>query len=443
MQKGIDVAKWNGSIDWQKVKEDGVSFAILKIINKSCDVEPSFETNYTGATKNNIPVGVYNYSYATTVEKAQSDARKVISVLNKRKIQMKVWLDVEDACQKYIGTLLISIIKAYQNIIESAGYKFGVYTGLSFYNTFIKPYGLLNCDLWIARYPSSNQMKLSDAPDETKKPSIGQNVYAWQYSSKGKVNGISTNCDLSILYGEKIEQKTKSGAELAEYALSNIGTPYFFGAKMNVLTENYMAQMHKLYPGTVTTNYMQKARNRSQVGKVNTDCSGLIGAYREKQIGSSQLYSTAKKRMPISQVNDFGVGVVLWKQGHVGVYVGNGYCVEAKGIDYGTIKSKVSDTKWQYGLTFDDMMYRYEKTVCGKEKMHNPYKEPTALLKRGAKGDAVKWLQFELNESGFDLIVDGIFGDKTYNAVISYQKSCKIEVDGIVGKVTRSYLKNE
>lgn len=233
----------------------------------------------------------------------------------------------------------------------------------------------------------------------------------------------------------------KTGKALAEYAIKKKGTPYFYGSKMTKLTESFMSAMHRSYPNVVTSNYMAKARSKHQVGKVNVDCSGLIGAYRGIQIGSAQLYSSAKKRMPISDVNHFAVGTVLWKPGHVGVYIGNGKCVEAKGIDYGTIESRVSDTNWRYGLTFSDMTYSYSKKISGTSKGKNPYKESVRTLKKGSTGDDVRWTQWELKEAGYDIAIDGVFGPATEKAVKSFQKSCKITVDGIVGKSTRKKLR--
>ena len=232
----------------------------------------------------------------------------------------------------------------------------------------------------------------------------------------------------------------KTGKELAAYAISKIGVPYFYGSKMTKLTESFMMSMHRSYPNVVTSNYMAKARRKKQVGKVNVDCSGLIGAFRGKQLGSSQLYSTAKKRMPISEVKNFAVGTVLWKPGHVGVYIGNGKCVEAKGIDYGVIKSDVSATPWRYGLTFSDMKYDYKTKVSGSHKGSNPYSKPSSTIQTGSKGEGVRWLQWELNEAGFNLIIDGVFGDKTTKAVKKFQKSSKLTVDGIVGKNTKKAL---
>ena len=247
------------------------------------------------------------------------------------------------------------------------------------------------------------------------------------------------------------------GEDFVLYAKGKLGTPYFYGAKLCILTKAYMSKMHSLYPKTVTLTYMAKAEKNGQLGKVNTDCSGLIGGFRKKQIGSSQLYQTAKKRLPIADIKNFAPGVVLWKSGHVGIYIGKEkgvpMCIEAKGIDYGVVKTKVSSTNWQYGLTFDDIDYTYKVEVEGTSKLPNPYKEPTELIRKGSKGEGVKWVQFELIEAGYDkeftyhkktysgVTVDGDAGKITDAAIRAYQGSCKVTVDGIVGKVTRDLLK--
>lgn len=232
MIKGIDVAKWQGVIDWDKVKEDGVQFVILKATNKSNTVEDSFERNYKGATEQGIPVGVYNYSYATDVNKAYLDACAMINAIKGKSIKLKVWLDVEDSCQKGIGQKLIDIILMYKKTIESAGYEFGVYTGLSFYNSYIKPYASqIKCDFWIARYPSSKKMTLSENPSTAKKPNIRHNLWGWQYSSTGKIAGIKGNVDMNICYvadSEKIESTT-------EYFPAYTGNTGSFVAALNSL----------------------------------------------------------------------------------------------------------------------------------------------------------------------------------------------------------------
>lgn len=247
----------------------------------------------------------------------------------------------------------------------------------------------------------------------------------------------------------------KTGIGLVDYAKGKVGTPYFYGSKMQVLTEDYMQKMHKQYPSVVTLPYMAKARLKKQVGVVNVDCSGLIGAYRGKQIGSYQLYQQAYARLPISDWKHFANGVVLWRSGHVGVFWRdlNGVCsvIEAKGINYGVVVSAFDPTKWSYGLTFSDMEYVYDvNIICDATwREVNPYTKPTRVLKKGCTGDDVRWLQFELEQAGFKEYlekhggIDGKFGNATLKCVKEFQKSCKLEVDGHVGNLTRTALEQQ
>lgn len=234
----------------------------------------------------------------------------------------------------------------------------------------------------------------------------------------------------------------KKNSDFVKYCREKVGTPYFYGSKMEVLTESFMATMHTMYPSTVTDAYMQKARNKGNVGKVNVDCSGLIGAFRGKQIGSSQLYQTAYARLSTKDYTKWADAVVCWRKGHVGVFSkedGKYFVYEAKGIDYGTVKSVFDASKWTCGLTFDDIDYTYDEAVEVTYKGVNPYEEPTTNLKIGAKGEGVKWLQWELNEAGFDLDIDGDFGAKTDQAVREFREEC--DLNGMCDKKTRKFLK--
>ena len=271
MVKGIDVAKWNGTIDWSKVKASGVHFAILKVINKQCREEDAFQKNYVGATTQGLSVGCYNYSYATTVEKARQDAGKVLQVLNGRKMPCKVWLDVEDKCQQGLGHLLIDIINAYRQVIEYAGYEFGVYTGLYFYNTYLKPYATeLKCDFWIARYPSSTKVMVSYNPPEGKKPSIRHALWGWQYSSSGSVPGINGNVDMDLYYGDvsmPTLRKGSSGADVKElqillikagYSCGKYGTDGKFGESTLEAVKAFQTDRGLAVDGVVGVNTWKK-----------------------------------------------------------------------------------------------------------------------------------------------------------------------------------------
>ena len=200
--RGIDVSSYQGRIDWAKAAADGVKFAILKVIRKDLHADRQFENNWAGCTQAGVPVqGVYNYSYATTVAKAGSDAQKVLEILDGRKPM--VWLDIEDDTQKNLGRRLINIINAYGGIITAAGLKFGVYTGLRFYRSCIRPYAAdITYPFWIAWYPSGTTMTISENPSDSNIPVIDHDLWGWQYSAKGSVSGITGNVDLDELYVE-------------------------------------------------------------------------------------------------------------------------------------------------------------------------------------------------------------------------------------------------
>lgn len=252
-----------------------------------------------------------------------------------------------------------------------------------------------------------------------------------------------------------------TGQELANFVASKVGTPYVYGAKGadGALTQSRYNSLARSYPKIFTQSYKNKIISRGYIGRVCTDCSGLISWFTKKDLGSSQLYSQAYARLPMSKLDDFAIGTVLWKQGHVGVYCGkdaNGkpICIEAKGIDYGTVKGVITNpSRWTCGLTFSWMDY----TIANKipditYKGKNPYATPTVLLKKGSKGTSVKWLQWELQEAGFagkftyagktysGVKIDGDFSSITDAAVKAFQASCKITVDGKVGPATRTKL---
>lgn len=211
--KGIDMSTYQKNVNYQSLKSAGVDFAILKIINKSLAKDSMFETHYTGCMSSGIKVyAVYNYSYAINADDARRDANAVISALDGR--QLPVALDIENQMQTLIGHTIVDVINAYQKIIEDNGLPFILYTGLSFYNTYIKPYAseLSIKNLWIARYYLGNTpIQYVDDPDQHFKPMDG--ILAWQYTSSGQVMGITGNVDLNIIYRDLISSPVQIPSE--------------------------------------------------------------------------------------------------------------------------------------------------------------------------------------------------------------------------------------
>lgn len=204
--KGIDVSRWNGNIDWKTVASYGMGFAILRITEKGNIVDSTFEPNYKGCIENKIPVGVYKYSYATTIAQIKNEANVVIKTLNKRKLDYPVFLDIEDKCQENLSdNLMMKMIEAFRAIIVKAGYKFGIYCGYSWYQNQL-PEGAKKYDCWVARYPNNDTGELQ----ERLRVPASTGVIGWQYSSKATIPGIPTKTDRSVFYKDYSKSSTTS-----------------------------------------------------------------------------------------------------------------------------------------------------------------------------------------------------------------------------------------
>ena len=204
--KGIDVSRWNGKIDWKTVANYGMGFAILRITEKGNIVDSTFEPNYKGCIENKIPVGVYKYSYATTIAQIEDEANIVIKTLNKRRLDYPVFLDIEDKCQENLSdSLMMNMIEAFRSIIIKAGYKFGIYCGYSWYQNQL-PESTKKYDVWTARYPNNDTGELQ----ERLRVPASTGVIGWQYSSKSTIDGISTKVDRSVFYKDYSKSSTTS-----------------------------------------------------------------------------------------------------------------------------------------------------------------------------------------------------------------------------------------
>lgn len=216
--KGIDVSAWQGQIDWKTVAAYGMDFAILRITEAGNVIDKHFERNYTECQKYNIPTGVYKYSYAMTIAEIQSEARKIVSVLNGRKLQYPVWLDLEYNNQRSLGAENIhKMAEAFEKIITAAGYKFGIYCNVDWYMNVICSH-LKKYDFWIARYPANDDGWLQ----ERLRPDFG---VGWQYSSKAKIPGINGTVDRNVFYKDYKEVSTvdKNIEKLILIAKNEIG----------------------------------------------------------------------------------------------------------------------------------------------------------------------------------------------------------------------------
>ena len=240
--KGIDVSAWQGKIDWKTVADYGMGFAILRITEAGNVVDSQFENNLAGCNKYNIPVGVYKYSYAMTIAEIQSEAHKVVSTLNGRKIQFPVFLDLEYNDQRSLGSESIhKMADAFREIVEAAGYKFAIYCNVDWYENVICSH-LKKYDFWIARYPANDDGWLQ----ERLRPDFG---VGWQYSSKAKIPGISGTVDRNVFYKDYSEEtekkeettvdKLQEHTKLGDYYANNGGTKPYLEKKSNAYLDDF------------------------------------------------------------------------------------------------------------------------------------------------------------------------------------------------------------
>lgn len=239
--KGIDVSSFQGKPDWTKVKNSGIKFAILRIHQKS-GIDTSFEHNYKGCKSNGILIGGYKYSYALTPAQAIDEAEDVLSVLGGRGLDFPVFYDLEWSQQRSFGKQAIeNIAVAFLTRIKKAGYKVGIYCNLDWYNNVLSD-ALKQYDCWIARYPAND----NGSVQERLRPNVG---VGWQYSSKGKVSGISGNVDMDVFYtdyrteqkGEVTVTKTKlqKFTDLGDYYANNGGNKPYLEKRTNAYLDDF------------------------------------------------------------------------------------------------------------------------------------------------------------------------------------------------------------
>ena len=195
--QGIDVSSYQKRPDWAAVKAHGVRFAILRIMD-SRGKDTSFEHNYTGCGEAEILRGVYRFSYALTEAQARAEAQGVLTAPGGRKLEMGAWLDLEWNRQRALGKRKVkSLAAAWVRTIREGGYECGIYCNKDWYENVCKG---LDVKYWIARYPASDNGTLKESLRQ-----VGE--AGWQYSSKGRVPGITGNVDLDIWYADMAFKK--------------------------------------------------------------------------------------------------------------------------------------------------------------------------------------------------------------------------------------------
>lgn len=186
---GIDVSKWQGDIDWQKVKNAGVQFAMLRAGYGRFpgQADETFEQNYQNAKAAGIPVGAYHYSYAKTVQQAKEEAAYCLSLLKGKTFEFPICYDVEDNAQKDLSKEEVSdMVTAFCDTLENAGYYVCVYMNYSWLNSKLRDEIFEKYDIWLAHW--------------TENTAFSRAYGLWQYTSSGTVDGIKGRVDRDYAY---------------------------------------------------------------------------------------------------------------------------------------------------------------------------------------------------------------------------------------------------
>jgi GH25 family lysozyme M1 (1,4-beta-N-acetylmuramidase) len=211
--KGIDVSKHQGKICWDKVKASGVEVAIVRCgygSNMVSQDDAFFEDNFNEAKRVGIKVGVYLYSYAMDVTQAKSEAEHVIRLLKGKTLDYPVYYDLEDVetTEKCSSVVIGDMAETFCTVIETAGYNVGIYASKHWFTSILTDSRFNRWDKWVAQYHS--------------KCTYQGRYTAWQYTSTGKVDGISESVDMSEFYVEY--SQATAGVDASSNKISGVSS---------------------------------------------------------------------------------------------------------------------------------------------------------------------------------------------------------------------------
>lgn len=200
VKKGIDVSKWQGVIDWDKVKAQGIDFVMLRAGYGQNNIDEQFVRNADECTRLGIPFGVYWFSYAGTVERARQEAKYCIEAIKPYRIEYPIAFDFEYDSVDYLAgkgitttkKLASDMARAFLEKIEAAGHYPMLYTNADYLARYFDGELAAKYDIWLAQWPKN--------PDPEKPP---RSVGIWQYSNVGRVPGIVNgkgNVDMNAAY---------------------------------------------------------------------------------------------------------------------------------------------------------------------------------------------------------------------------------------------------
>ena len=189
--KGIDVSKWQGTIDWKKVSKEDIDFVMIRSSYGYEDTDPKLKANVKGCEKYDIDYGFYHYTYARNVSEAKKEAKYFLKTIKKYSPDYPIVLDIEEAFYNKMSKKKVTdIVVTFMEELENAGYYAMIYSSPSFINDNLEASRIKDYDIWIACW--GDKEKLNTYYDG--------HYGMWQYTDEGRINGIDEDVDLNYAY---------------------------------------------------------------------------------------------------------------------------------------------------------------------------------------------------------------------------------------------------
>lgn len=255
--RGIDVSEHNGMIDWQKVKNSGIQFAIIRSSWGHFVEDKMFRRNVAECERVGMPYGFYHYSYSFDDTTMQQEAKGFANLIQQFRPTYPCYVDMEDdgflAGQGVVNdsALLTRIAKYFCQTIESVNYYAGIYANLYWFQTKLYSSELDAYDKWLAQWASA--------------PTFNKPFGMWQYTSDGSVPGSSARTDMNIAYKDypaiiaERGMNNSNGKPTPPDPEPNPGTSYKVG---DVVTFN------EIFTSSTSTQALTPAITRGTITKV-------------------------------------------------------------------------------------------------------------------------------------------------------------------------------
>ena len=462
----VDVSKYQGKIDWDALAPH-LAYAVIKASGLHANgSDPYYTRNVAEAVAHGVPFHVFHFIYSLTEAQAKRDAKLFFDTVKAGGAWPLFWaLDCEagwgiaDSKAPSIAGIFEDELRRLAREQGPGEIRVAIYVAQEKYKSWAFDYDHF-AYVWIPGY------------GEKYKPTMPCDV--WQYTSKGPLPGISGNVDLNVLTGTKPleyfitcptepiepteptdtdggETTMFTGKQLAEFCEEfyrhKDHWAYWYGTYGNQCTQKKYESKKKQYPdhygSSRTSGYMKDIEK----GRRCADCVGMIKAFfwtsgrydTDPKYGvngcpdksANGMIELCKVTGAISTIPDIP-GVVVWTNGHIGVYIGGGYTIEMRGFDYDCVKRKVKDGPWKKWGKLPMLSY-------DEAPEPEPVPKPTKLgdrdLKKGCEGADVKELQNGLMKLGYALPnygADGDFGSETEKAVKQFQLAHSLPDDGVM-----------